>query len=88
MNCSYVRLYGKVVTVHTMKAKRGSGDTAPLTLNLALDRGEWSASHSNLKIKYIHCKLNLQLTLTYDILVFTHKKFLAQSGTTDLLLTM
>lgn len=65
----------------------GSGNTAPLTLNLALDGGKWSDSHPNLKIKYIHCKLNLQLTLTYDRLVFTHKKFLVQNSTTDLLLT-
>lgn len=73
LNCSYLRLYSKVVTVHTIKVYRGSGNIAPLTLNLALDRGEWSASHPNLKIKYIHCKLNLQLTLTYDRLVFTQK---------------
>jgi len=79
-------MYGNVVPVHIIKAYRGSGDTAPLILNLALDGGEWSASHPNLKINYIHCKLNFQLTLTYDMLVFIHKKFLAQNSTTYLLL--
>jgi hypothetical protein len=86
LNCLYVRLYGKVVPVHTIKAYRGHGDTAPLTLNLALDGGEWLASHPNLKTQYIHCKLNFQLTLTYDTLVFIHIKFLAQNSITDLLL--
>jgi hypothetical protein len=87
LHCLYVRLYGKDVPVHTIKAYRGSGDTTPLTLNLTLDGGAWSASHPNLKIQYIHCKLNFQSTLTYDMLVFIHKKFLAQNGATDLLLT-
>ena len=84
-HCLYVRLYGKDVPVHTIKAYREIGDTAPLTLNLALHGGEWSASHTNLKIQYIHYKRNFQLTLTYD--TFIHKEFLAQSSTTDLLLT-
>jgi hypothetical protein len=79
LNCSNVRVCGEVVHVHTIKAYRGSGDTASLILNLALDGGEWSASHPNLKIKYIHCKLNSQLTLAYkyDMSVLIHKKFLA-----------
>jgi hypothetical protein len=38
----------------------------------------------NLKIKYIHCKLNTQLTLTYDMLVSIKKRFLAQNSITDL----
>ena len=33
---------GKVVPVLTMKAYSGSGGTAPFTLNLALDEGDWS----------------------------------------------
>jgi hypothetical protein len=34
---------GKVVSVPAMKAYRGSGGTAPIIINLTLDKGEWSA---------------------------------------------
>jgi len=34
---------GEAVPVLAMKAYRGSGSTAPFTLNLTLDEGEWSA---------------------------------------------